>query len=79
MKFNKKIPLVSIELQKVQYQGFGSFWVPPNAYADLGFLLPARVRPSDSKAYQSEYHPKNKDDLRGRTLHTGELHKWSGK
>ena len=26
-----------------------------------------------------KYHPKNKDDLRGRTLHTGELHKWSGK
>jgi len=79
MNFTKKTPLVYKQLQEVQYQGVGSFWVPPSAYADLGFLLPARVRPSDSKAYQSEYNPKSKDDLRCRSLHTGQLHKWSGK
>lgn len=56
----------------------GAFWCPPSSFADLGYLIPARVRPSDSKAIQAELHPRQgKDEERQRHLFQGQLHSWS--
>jgi len=55
----------------------GAFWCPPSSFADLGYVIPARVRPSDSKAIDAELRPKHKDEQRQRHLFMGHLHSWS--
>lgn len=55
----------------------GAFWCPPSSFADLGYVLPARVQPSTSKAIDAELRPKHKDEQRGRHLFTGSVHSWS--
>lgn len=63
-------------LQEVKNDGTGTFWCPPTAYQDMGYVLPGTVRPSESKAVESELRPKHKDEERGRHLFTGHIHKW---
>jgi hypothetical protein len=55
----------------------GTFWCPPSSFQDLGYVIPARVRPSDSKAVDAELRPKHKDEGRSRHLFTGEMHHWN--
>jgi hypothetical protein len=58
-------------------EGGGTFWCPQSSFADLGYVIPARVRPSESKAIDAELRPKQKDEQRQRHLFQGQLHSWS--
>jgi hypothetical protein len=66
--FKKTRNIVANILIEVQYSGTGSFWCPPSSTPDLGYMIPSRVRPSDSKAIECNRNPKNKEDTRSRHL-----------